>query len=82
MSFLDWLRDGSEFHKASFISPIQFQISVTDADSEECKERFHEIVGKAFAQANNEGYEVLNPHRSSMDSKGRWDTAIIKILEP
>jgi hypothetical protein len=78
MSYLEWLRNGSDFHK---VSPKTngFTISAAD-DSEGCRERFHEIVDEAIGNASFEGYEI-SPHRSSMDSKGRWDFAIITIKE-
>jgi hypothetical protein len=79
---LEWLRNGSEFHNVSPVGPDEFLISVADASSEECKERFHQIVEEAMGSGGLDGYKIRNPHPSSMDPKGRWDCAIVKISHP
>jgi hypothetical protein len=75
MEYLEWLRNGSEFHK---ITPQSdgFTISIA-IDSEEGCERFHQIVDDAVGRAASEGYEIL-PHRGSMNSD-RWDFAAITV---
>jgi hypothetical protein len=74
MDYLESLRSGSDFHEVS-IKPGGFTIKAAN-DTEECLARFHEIVEEAIERASEEGYEIL-PHRSSMDSKGRFDFALI-----
>jgi len=76
MSYLEWLRKGSNFHKVS-LKRDGFTISAAN-DSEQCRQGFHEIVEKAIRNASVERYEI-NPHPSSMDPKGRWDFAVITI---
>jgi hypothetical protein len=76
MTYLEWLRNGSDFHKVSLITG-GFTIRAAD-DSEECRQRFHEIVEEARGNAFVEGYEI-DPHPSSMDPKGRWNFATIMI---
>jgi hypothetical protein len=74
MSFLEWLRNGSDFHQVSPL-PDVFTIRAAN-DSEECREHFHEIVEEAIKNASVERYKI-KPHPSSMDPRGRWDFAII-----
>ena len=71
MSYLDWLRTGSDFHKVSRIAN-GFKIEAPD-DSLQCRERFSEIVDEAIGNASFEGYQIL-PHRSS-----REDLSLIHI---
>ena len=78
MAYLERLKAGSEFHKVKLHSDGSFSIQAANNDSEECRERFHEIVDEAIAKAPSEGYGI-NPKRSSRDPKGRWDFAVITI---
>jgi hypothetical protein len=72
MSYPEWLMNESECHKVKFISDgLQIQVA---NDTEDCRERFHRLVKRVLA----EGYDVM-PHKSSTDSKGRYDMAIIRI---
>lgn len=76
MGYLEWLRNESEFHK---VLPHTGGFAIQPSnDSEACLEQFHRIVEDAASNASIEGYEML-PHRSSRDSKGRWDLAVITM---
>jgi hypothetical protein len=78
MSYLEFLRNGSDFHK---VSPGTggFSISATDPNSDEGRQRFHKIVEEAREHASAEGYEVTNLHKSSRDSNDWWDIAVIIV---
>jgi hypothetical protein len=78
MSFFEWLRDGSDAH---VVRPLSrgFRIVPSDADSEEVREQFHQIVEEARENATAGGYELTLLHRSSVDPKRRWDSAVVTV---
>ena len=67
---------GSAFHRV-YPTSNGFKIAAA-SNSEECLQRFHDLVADAMAYA--EGYEV-QPHKSDMDPKGRYDFAEIRITD-
>ena len=78
MSFLETLRSASKYHNVRSI-PNGFEIRAAD-DSEECRHSFHALVAEAIERASNEHYEIT-PHRSAIDPKGRYDSAVITFRE-
>lgn len=74
MSYLEWLRGGSEFH---IVLPGADGFAIRAAEqSEQCRERFHQIVENAIRKAYLDAFKI-RPHRSPMDPNGRWDFAAI-----
>ena len=65
---------GSDIHRV-YPTSNGFKIAAAN-NSEECKQRFHDLVAKSMKTA--EGYEV-HPHASKMDPQGRYDFAEIRI---
>jgi hypothetical protein len=77
MSFIDGLRDGSEFHKVTFITN---GFSIVPANGgRDCRQEFVRIVDQAVECASAEGYQVTT-HESSRDFLG-WDKAIFIRVE-
>jgi len=76
MSFFEWLRDGSVAH---VVRPLAngFRIVPADPDSDAVREQFHRIVEEALGYAASCGYELTLLHRSSVDPKRRWDSAVV-----
>jgi hypothetical protein len=76
MSFFEWLRDGSVAH---VVRPLArgFRIVPADPDSDAIREQFHRIVEEALEYAAGCGYELTLLHRSSVDPKHRWDSAVV-----
>jgi hypothetical protein len=74
MSYLEFLRSYSKFHKATARDGT---VQIVAAEStEEGRQKFHEIVAEAQRRAPAEGYNIT-VHASSMDPSGRWDLAVI-----
>jgi hypothetical protein len=76
MSFFEWLRDGSVAH---VVRPLAngFRIVPADPDSDAVRDQFHLIVEEALQYAADCGYELRLLHRSSVDPKQRWDSAVV-----
>src|SRR5262249_53587371 len=76
MSFFEWLRDGSVAHE---VRPLAngFRIVPANSDSDAIREQFHRIVEEAREYAAGCGYEVKLLHRSAVDPKHRWDSAVV-----
>jgi hypothetical protein len=78
MSFLETLRSASKCHNVRSI-PNGFEIRTAD-ESEECRGSFHVFVAEAIERASSEHYEIT-PHRSAIDPKGRYDSAVITLRQ-
>jgi len=79
MRYLDWLRNGSEFHKVTGRLENGFRI-VPANDTPECHQQFDQIVEAASVRSSAEGYSIL-AHRQHMHGGYEYDQATITIDE-
>jgi hypothetical protein len=78
MSFFEWLRDGSDAH---VVRPLTsgFRIVPADPDNDVVRDKFHQIVEEARENQVGGDYELTLLHRSSVDPKQRWDSAVVMV---
>jgi hypothetical protein len=76
MNYLEWLRNGSDFHEATPVRGGRVFSIVPANDTPECHVEFDGIVETASVQSHTEWYSI-KPHRQHMHGGYKYDFAII-----
>jgi hypothetical protein len=76
--YLDFLRNGSAYHKVEHLDATSFRITAAN-DSAECYARFDEIV-RAARVATGQTFAIL-PHEYKRDPGREFDMAIITVVD-
>jgi hypothetical protein len=86
MTYLEWLKKGSEFHNVK-CNPDESIVITPAGESPECEREFERIVEEAYSHASSEGFEVTHVHRNRMRSSalhpegdGPYDMVVLAIV--